>query len=761
MHLFRQIITTLFCASLLVACGGGGGGDSSGNSNNSNSGVNSAGDWLTFNPSVIDISVYEGETVPLTVTGTATKTFAKTFNIAIVDSVGVITPTVNVSAITPMQYRVSLNSNPALKPGVYTSNIQVRLCEDDPKVCNTPFPGSPWTLPMKLTVKSKADAAQRISITTGSIDISANEGDSLPIRVAAKLGKDLPSAFNVGIIDLNDLTNSSSAIGFQYKADQEYGADFVSKPNLAPGAYSGQFEVRLCIDDPRSCNQPLAGSPWIVPYKINVKSKAAGIAVNITSSPTVLDFVYYEGETMQFNITAESQADTGKVFNVGIYDSGRNSTIKNINKLSNTKSVTTLQTSPSLKPGVYNSTLEIRTCVDDPIDCKWPFAGSPKQIPLKITVRSNTNLTPLKPLPQLSGWSTFQGNAAHTSYVASSFYVSNFLRRWSWSTSASESISDISIDNGVLFLEKRNYASSNSNHVLLALNEVNGQVLWNSPMGVLSNVNSPAAGNGKVFVTSTGHGDTYFWVFDQVNGTLLNKIPMSSQWETYFAPTIYGNEVFTESGYYGGMSKYSITDQKMAWSVGLPQYDKWTPAVDANYAYSYLAGSLHAVKKTDGSIAYTIKNPDNSWAFYGGGTPVLSEKNMAYVVANGLQAFDLSKQTRAWSVTGNISGYAAYAKDVVYILNSNGTVLEARSAQNGSLAWVASTLSSDNMSRNFNTMVVTDNLVFVSSSSYTMAIDMNTRKVVWEHPFGGSLAISDRGVLYISGNTRIDAINLQ
>lgn len=766
MKLLKQVSCTLFCAILLSACGGGGGSSAPGNvssngTSNTISNNNPAGDWLTFNPAQVDITVYEGESLPVNIVGTATKTFAKTFNIAIVDNVGVITPYTSVSAITQMQYRVTLNSNPALKPGVYSSNIQVRLCEDDPKVCNTPFPGSPWTLPYKITVKSKTEATQRVSVTPANIDLTANEGDSLPVRISAKPGQDLPASFNIAIIDKDKLTYSSSSMGFQYKPNQEYSADFLVKPNLLPGTYNGQFEVRLCVDDPNYCSQPLAGSPWIVPYKFTLKSKAAGISLSINSTPSVLDFTYYEGETRQFSISAESPADIGKPVNLGIYDSARNSTLKSTNKVSNTKTITTLETSPALKAGVYTSTLEVRTCADDPVDCKWPFNGSPRQIPLKITVRPNTNLTPLKSLPQVSSWSTFGGNAAHSNYVPASFYPSNFLRRWNWTPSGGGYLSDISIENGVVFLNKTSATYPSGAYELTALNESSGQVQWKTSMGTLSKANAPAAGSGKVFVTSTGHADTFFWVFDQGNGNLLNKIAMSSQWETYLAPTVYGNEVFTESGYYGGMSKYSISDQKISWGIGLPQYDTWSPAVDTSFAYTYLSGSLHAVSKADGKVAYTIKNPNFSWSGYGGLTPVLSEKNMAFVAGNGLQAFDLGKQTLAWSITGSIYGAPAYAKDIVYVLNANGTVLEARSAQNGSLVWMASALSSDNMSRTYKNMVVTDNLVFISSSNNTLAIDIKTRQVVWEHPFGGSLAISDRGVLYIKGDNRIEAINLQ
>ncbi len=530
MKILKQIFCTFFFTFLLSACGGGSSGDTSGNSGSTpNSGGNSnpAGDWLTFSPAQVDITAYEGESLAVNVIGTATKTFTKNFNVAIIDSVGVITPNTSVSAITQMQYRVTLNSNPSLKPGVYSSNIQARLCEDDPKVCNAPFPGSPWN------------------------------------------------------------------------------------------------------------------------------------------------------------------------------------------------------------------------------------------IPYKITVQSNTNLSNLKVLPQVSSWSTFQGNAAHTNYVPASFYPSNFSRRWNWTPEGGGYLSDISIENGVIFLNKRSATYPSGVYELTALKETNGEVLWKTPMGRLSKANAPAAGSSKVFVTSTGHEDTFFWVFDQANGSLLNKLTMHSQWETYLAPTVYGNEVFTESGYFGGMSKYNINEQKISWAISLPQYDTWSPAVDANFAYTYLSGSLHAVSKTDGKLAYTIKNPDFSWAGYKGATPVLSEKNVAYVVSNGLQAFDLTKQTRAWSVTGNIYGALSYAKDVVYILNASGTVLEARSAQNGSLIWMASALSSDNIALPYKDMVVTDNIVFISRFSSTLAIDTKTRKVVWEHPFGGSLAISDRGVLYIKGESRIEAINLQ
>jgi outer membrane protein assembly factor BamB len=59
-------------------------------------------------------------------------------------------------------------------------------------------------------------------------------------------------------------------------------------------------------------------------------------------------------------------------------------------------------------------------------------------------------------------------------------------------------------------------------------------------------------------------------------------------------------------------------------------------------------------------------------------------------------------------------------------------------------------------------LVVTDNLAFVSGWDKTVAIDLATHRQVWEYPASGQLSISNRGVLYIGGEGgKIIAINLR
>jgi hypothetical protein len=52
-------------------------------------------------------------------------------------------------------------------------------------------------------------------------------------------------------------------------------AELTVRNDLPVGVVSGTVEVRICYDDPQTCAQPYAGSPWKVPYQIEVKSSDA------------------------------------------------------------------------------------------------------------------------------------------------------------------------------------------------------------------------------------------------------------------------------------------------------------------------------------------------------------------------------------------------------------------------------------------------------------------------------------------------------
>lgn len=138
------------CLFALSACGGGGGDDS-------NAGgtpvAPSNQSWLAIMPVAPAVTATAGQSQAFTITATSSKVIERVFNIAIIDSQGVVTTDTRVVANSSMSYTATLHTSPTLKAGEYNSNLELRLCYDDPTVCRSPVDGSPWKIALKVTVK--------------------------------------------------------------------------------------------------------------------------------------------------------------------------------------------------------------------------------------------------------------------------------------------------------------------------------------------------------------------------------------------------------------------------------------------------------------------------------------------------------------------------------------------------------------------------------------------------------------------------------
>ncbi|HAV36559.1 MAG TPA: hypothetical protein DCX52_09425 [Massilia sp.] len=603
--------------------------------------VTPGGTWLALTPATVTLSAIEGESTGFRVIGTSSRTFEKPFNMAIIDSKGVVTTDVTISALSQFEYAADLRTAPALAAGSHTTNLEVRLCEDVPTVCSKPLPGSPWYIPVTVNVAPLAQAQERLTLMPAAFDLVTYQGEPLSFELVAQMA----------------------------------GA---SKP------------VQLAVVD-------------------NAGILAQGAVMSQDSSTT------YRAK---------------------------------------------LTTSSVLTPGEHSASLEVRACYDEPRECRLPVSGSPWRVPTKVTVKSGINLTALAALPGVAPWSTYNGNATHTGYVPASFDPANFTRRWNRPETGTGFGQAVAIDRGRVFTVA---GLSESKWELIAVNEADGEVAWRYHMSRLYNVNPPAAANGKVFVTSTGHEDSFLWVFDQATGQLISKTALSSQWDRYMAPTVVGDMVYTNSGAYGGMVKFNAATNLVEWrNTTLPQYDGWTPAVDGGYAYAYMNSQVYAVDTASGGIAFTIANPSGQWMGWTTSTLALDDK-MGFVVHNGrLLGFDLQARARAWETNGSTIGQPIVAKGVVYSLAEGGSLVEARASTNGMLQWKSAALNNGTVEAAFMRMVVSSNLLFASSATTTVAIDLATHQVVWTYPLGGELAISDRGVLYIVARSgKLAAVNLR
>ena len=103
---------------------------------------------------------------------------------------------------------------------------------------------------------------------------------------------------------------------------------------------------------------------------------------------------------------------------------------------------------------------------------------------------------------------------------------------------------------------------------------------------------------------------------------------------------------------------------------------------------------------------------------------------------------------------GSYVGAPAYADQIIYAVNNQPLRLEARAESDGDLLWswsppadgpplgASTTFLSD--------VLVTDNLVFVSTNAGTWAIDRNTHQPVWSDPKFGRLSMLANGTLFIT-----------
>ena len=281
-----------------------------------------------------------------------------------------------------------------------------------------------------------------------------------------------------------------------------------------------------------------------------------------------------------------------------------------------------------------------------------------------------------------------------------------------------------------------------------------------SPIAVSTN------GDGTFAIAAGSQDSTYLFAFEAASGTQDFAAQMASQWEHYLAPTILGGLVYSDGGTYGGLYAFDTTTGANQFFAHAGQYDGWTPAVDADHAYAYIGGALCIFDNQTGALVGSIAEPTYSWNGYTtAGAPALGGANTVYAgnlhdkSANSLVAFDTSSYTVRWSIHGAYSGNPAYADGVLFAADSSPFALEAYNETDGAKLWTWTPPSGN--SSFVSDVLVTNNLVFVSTDANTFAIDRGTHLPVWSHAAAGSLALSANGILYIKGSYGIVAINLR
>ena len=345
-----------------------------------------------------------------------------------------------------------------------------------------------------------------------------------------------------------------------------------------------------------------------------------------------------------------------------------------------------------------------------------------------------------------SDWATFQGNASHTGHVPVTADPRVFQPRWTRSVGPEGALNPPTVADGHVLLSTRSYFGQQR---LTVLDVATGTPRWSYDFGDIHGVHPPAYGDGHVYLTTSGHEDSFLWSFDAADGSVRFRSAYGNQWSSYFAPVVVDGKVYMAGGYYGGMYRFDAVTGEQDWFREVNQYDQWTPAVRDGLVYAYTGSYSPKVSVADaatGAIVYEIADPNFSWNGWSMNTaPVLgASNNLLAIQANRLVSFDLANRRIGWERTGTYAGSVTVAGDVLYVVNNSQ--LEARRASDGSLVWTWV----PPQGQATGTLLVTDNLAFVSTATRTYAVDLASRTHVWAHPSGGHLALGGDGTLIVA-----------
>lgn len=427
-----------------------------------------------------------------------------------------------------------------------------------------------------------------------------------------------------------------------------------------------------------------------------------------------------------------------------------------------------LVAAPNLAPGQYTGTVWFRLCAD--AGCAIAYPGTQQAFTYSLTVA-------------LQDWHTFQRNAAHTGFVNVKLDPAKFAQAWTWSRPAGDpepvgGINAVATGAGRVYVSKDIYFGQGA---LYALKETDGSLSWTYALGEMASEGPPAFRNGAVYLPSTDPSEECnMWALDAVLGTYKFKMATACQWSNYFAPTPVSHAVL-QTSQAGDTYSFGLAAGALQWSKQSGGADQTTPAADAHYVYQYgenlTGGGLYVFDRAGGAQVGSITDPfwpgDSNYSvfsapvvgddgdvisFSGFGFSGRAASSSEQFESRVIVSYDIAGLAYKWRTANAYLTHPALANGVLYAARNAPAALDALSETDGHVLWSWPLPAGDSsFHRN---VVVTRNLVFVSTDVNVYAIDLTTHKAVWHYPQPGMIAISAVPMLYIATGATLSDGNL-
>ncbi len=359
---------------------------------------------------------------------------------------------------------------------------------------------------------------------------------------------------------------------------------------------------------------------------------------------------------------------------------------------------------------------------------------------------------------QRSDWETYQANASHTGFAPISLEPDVFSLLWQRNIGSGASLNPVTAADERVFVSKLTYFQGGP--ALFALDARDGETLWTKDFGEVFSVNPPSHAYGNVYIQTGNHAtDTYLHAYDAATGEMVFETPHAAQWERYYAPTIFDGMVYVDGGSYGGMYAFDAFSGQTRWFLELQQYDQWTPAVDAQYAYAYVgeySPGLYVANRFTGAPAFSIPDPHFEWNGWSMDlAPVLGGQNDLLAIHDGrLLSFDLPTRSIRYERSRNFSGQPSVVDDRIYAIDAGALVVLDEADGTQLWSWRPPQGSVRGA------LIVTNTHVLATTETTTYAIELLSGMDVWSYPASGSLSLGNESLYIASANGVLTAISV-
>ncbi|MCC2617236.1 PQQ-binding-like beta-propeller repeat protein [Aestuariibacter halophilus] len=366
-------------------------------------------------------------------------------------------------------------------------------------------------------------------------------------------------------------------------------------------------------------------------------------------------------------------------------------------------------------------------------------------------------------LPTFEPWTQWRGNSQNLGFLGITTNASNFFERWRWTATGNTEYDRSAIANNGMVLVSSKSSQTTSMPTMLGFEARSGVIKWQTDYDSLRYASAPVMLNGKVYVQQTnGEDGPQIVVRDPYSGEVLGETSTSPFSVNNEQLLVASDRIVLPQHY--SLNIYDAELQRLQ-TVSLHQHSESAKAgYDADAGYVLPRGDkiykLNASTGAYNGTSVTIDDPNCQQSIYNMSTPVLPGNNTVVWRSNQcLIRADLTDGTLHWSADLGLNGDTEIvaALGTVFVVNRDDNTLEARALSTGELLWswneAQATLNGS--------VVATLGHVFVADSTYTYAIDIGTQSSVKQFTASGVLSLSDEGVLLVTGNSSVVAIDIE